>query len=282
MGAYSIFEGTIADMTWLEVAEAAQKDAIMLVPMGVIEQHGPHLPLGTDIYGAYLICSLVKNDLQERGIASVIAPPYYFGINKGTSMFPGSINITEASMISILTDLSVNYKKHGFKKQFVINHHGDPQHNRAIFKAIRNALEQGVEAICVMRPSTQRAYERVSVMLPSSAMIRVSAEESDKTKEARAGLDKSQLHIHAEERETSLIMRWYPTLLKEKDKIKSFQAVIPSAEEFEMAESGGKWRELSPQGYIGDPSVATEANGDLYIYEANDIANAIAKYLRRE
>jgi creatinine amidohydrolase len=277
---YSLFKDTICDMTWLQVDEAARNGAVMLVPVGVIEQHGPHLPLATDIYGAYLLCSLTRADLQKQSIASVIAPPYYLGITEGTSMFPGSVNITEHSMVSVLTDLLVNYKRQGFDKQFIINHHGDPCHNKAMFKAILNSRQQDVQAVCVMRPATERAYEKASVKLPSSAIIRLTAEESDEKKQIRTRLDRSHLHIHAEERETSMVMRWYPALLKERDKIKDYKPVIPNAEEFEKAESGGKWRELSPLGYIGDPSVATEENGNLYAYEAEDIANAIAKYLR--
>jgi len=280
MGAYSIFKDTICDMTWLEVDEASKRGAIMLVPVGVIEQHGPHLPLGTDIYGAYLLCCLAKSYLRKKNIVSVIAPPYYFGMNESTGMFPGSINIRQESMINMLVDLFVSYGKHGFKRQFVLNHHGDPRHNLAIFRAILNARGQDIDSVCIMRPSTERAYKKGGVILPDTAIIR--PVESTRTTRARAKLIKSQLHIHAEERETSLIMRWYPNLLKKRGKIKTFKPVLPGHEAFEKAESGGKWRELSPQGYIGDPSVATEENGDLYVYEASDIANAIAEHIRRE
>jgi creatinine amidohydrolase len=267
-------------MTWLEVDEAAKAGVLMLVPVGVIEQHGPHLPLGTDIYGAYLLCSLTKVHLHQQGIESVIAPPYYFGINAGTGMFPGTLSVRQDSMTAMLIDLFVNYGKQGFKKQFIINHHGDPQHNMAIFRAILGARDQGVNAVCIMRPSTERAYKRGTVTLPPSAIIVPT--ESSETKQAQSRLNKSKLHIHAGEKETSLIMRWYAGLLKEKDKIRGFNPIIPSEKEFEEAESGGKWRELSPQGYIGDPSVATEENGNLYTYEATDTANAITNYLQNE
>lgn len=267
-------------MTWLEVDEAAKSGALMLQPVGVIEQHGPHLPLGTDIYGAYFLCSLTKVHLHQQGIESVIAPPYYFGINMGTGMFPGTLSVRQESMTAMLIDLFVNYGKQGFTKQFIINHHGDPQHNMAMFEAILSARDQGVKAVCVMRPATERAYKKGTITLPSSAVIVPT--ESFETKQAQLILNKSKLHIHAGEKETSLIMRWYPELLKERDKIKSFEPVIPSEKEFQEAESEGKWRELSPHGYIGDPSVATEENGNLYTFEAIDIAKAIAQYLRSE
>ena len=56
MSGCSVFTGTIADLTWPEVESAGQRHAIMLLPVAVIEQHGPHLPLATDVYGAYLLC----------------------------------------------------------------------------------------------------------------------------------------------------------------------------------------------------------------------------------
>ena len=286
MGGYSIFDGTIADMTWVEVEQAAKKGAIMLVPIGVIEQHGPHLPLGTDMYAGYLMCFLMKNELDKLGIATVVAPPYYFGMNETTRMFPGSITIRRESMISVLTDIFVNYKEFGFSKQFILNHHGDPQHNDAIIQAILSAREEDVDAVYVMGGFVQHFIEEAymsafkkALPLPPTALIK--AEESDETKQARVRLTKSVMHVHAEEKETSMIMRWYPDLLRKKDEIKTLKAVTPTAEEFATVLEG-RWRDISPLGYIGDPSVATEENGELYAYEAIDIASAIAKFIKQK
>ena len=66
MAGYSIFAGTLADMTWPEVEAAGARDAPLLVPVAVIEQHSHHLPLATDTYGAYLLCSLIQKDLATR------------------------------------------------------------------------------------------------------------------------------------------------------------------------------------------------------------------------
>ena len=283
MKGYSIFSETIVDMTWPEVAEAAEKGAVMLVPLGVIEQHGPHLPLGTDIYAATTLCSLIRGELEKLGVPSVIAPPYYFGINKTTGMFPGSISVKSESMISMLSDLLVNYMEHGFKQQFIINHHGDPKHNSAILEAIRSSLERGVEAVLIsgglVEFAIERAIKEATNALPASAILKV--ENSEQTTKANARLNRSDLHIHAEERETSLIMKWFPKLLKKSDEIKDLEPVLPSIEFFFEAELSGKWKELSPLGYVGDPSVASPENAELYTFEAKDMAEAIANYLKK-
>ncbi len=53
---YTIFEDTLADMTFLEVEESARNNAVVLFPIAVIEEHGPHMCLGTDVYLAYQCC----------------------------------------------------------------------------------------------------------------------------------------------------------------------------------------------------------------------------------
>ena len=141
---YSIFQGTLADMTWPAVEEAGRKNAPLLVPVAVIEQHGPHLPLATDTYGAYLLCREIQRALADSGLAAVIAPPYYFGLNPSTGMFPGSLSLKRNTMVSALSELLADYARWGFKQQFVVNHHGDPTHNDAIAEAIATVRAQGV------------------------------------------------------------------------------------------------------------------------------------------
>ena len=199
-------------------------------------------------------------------------------------MFPGSITIKPESMTAILTDLFVNFKKHGFNIQFIMNHHGDPHHNDALIKPILNAREQEVKSILIIGGLAENAIERAckKASLPLSSPAILEVKESDRTKEARVRLNKSELHIQAEERETSLVMKWYSSLLKKRDEIKSLEPVVPTNEEFTSAKLCGKWRELSPLGYIGDPSVASEENCELYLYESQDMADAIAKFLQQK
>lgn len=287
MGGYSIFEGTIADMTWPAVEEAARGNAVLLVPIAVIEQHGPHLPLATDTYGAYFLCSRVRTELIRANIPTVMAPPYYFGMNPTTGMFPGSLHISRPTMLAVLTELFLNYGQWGFEKQFIINHHGDPTHNDTIMEAIRTARDRGIDAVYTMggfaRQFIEEAYAAAfhkPLPLPEAALIR--ADESEATARFRERITKSDLHIHAEEFETSLIMRWYPELLDRGVDVSGLEPVLPTPAQFGEAINQGKWRELSPLGYIGDPSVATPENGELYALAAADIAKAIVEFLGRE
>lgn len=284
MAGYSIFDRTIADMTWPEVEAAGRRGAAMLVPVAVIEQHGPHLPLATDTYAAYLLCVEARDELERSGIEAVVAPPYYFGMTPTTRMFPGSVNISREAMTSVLAESMVNYASWGFKRQFVVNHHGDPEHNSAIVQAIDTARAQGVDAVFTLGGWVGAIVEQVytaafgePIPLPESAILR--APESQETRQARERLSRSNLNVHAEERETGLIMRWFPETLNQKIQTDKLPPVLPTMREFGDACAQRGWRELSPEGYIGDPSVATPENGELYALEAVDIGRAIARHL---
>jgi creatinine amidohydrolase len=205
-------------------------------------------------------------------------------MNPTTGMFTGSLHIDRETMVAVLTQLFLNYSQWGFRRQFILNHHGDPTHNDAIMEAIRSVRSQGVDSVYTMggfvRQFIEEAYTAAfhkPLPLPESALLQ--AEESEATRLARRKLTRSALHVHAEEFETSMIMRWYPDVLDPGTEVKDLVPVLPTPEEFDQAIQDGKWRELSPLGYIGDPSVATAETGEIYALEAADIARAIVTWL---
>ena len=62
---YSIFDETMVDMTWPEIEKAAEQGSIVLLPIGIIEEHGPHMGLAVDTYIAYLVSKLAKHELDQ-------------------------------------------------------------------------------------------------------------------------------------------------------------------------------------------------------------------------
>jgi creatinine amidohydrolase len=250
----------------------------------VIEQHGPHLPLATDTYGAHLLCRLIKAELAKLGVATVIAPPYYWGINESTAAFPGSFNVSAKTMVGTLTEILANCARWGFRRQFIINHHGDSDHNIALVRVVQALRAVGVEVTYVIG-GLIAAFLTLDRPGPSGepgpltgdAVLRVP--DSEATKAAAARLNKAGFDVLAGERETSLIMRFFPDTLDRSVDLGSLEAIPDSPRDFVRAERNGSWRELSPGGYIGDPGLATPENGELYQFEAVDIAVAIAGFL---
>ena len=134
---YSIFHETMADMTWPEVEQAAKAKAIVLLPIAVIEEHGPHMGLGADAYLTYDACKTVRSELEKRGIRAIVAPPFYWGINTSTGSFPGSFTVRKETMKAVLYDIHASLYKWGFTQVISLNLHGDQDHGVAILEAIR-------------------------------------------------------------------------------------------------------------------------------------------------
>ena len=117
---YSIFQETMADMTWQEVEKAAKEGAIVLLPTAVIEEHGPHMGIGVDTYLAYQTCKLVRRELESRGVKALIVPPFYWGINRTTHVFPGTFTVRDKTMKAVLDDILFSLKSWGFTNVFNI------------------------------------------------------------------------------------------------------------------------------------------------------------------
>jgi len=117
----SIFENTIVTNNWQEVQQSALEGAKVLFPLGVIEEHGPHLPLGADIYWSYNMCRMVKEKLESKGEKSIIAPPYYWGVNYCTGGFPGSFSLKPETMQQVLFELLENLKNFNFEKEIELS-----------------------------------------------------------------------------------------------------------------------------------------------------------------
>ncbi|HET9395481.1 MAG TPA: creatininase family protein, partial [Nitrospiraceae bacterium] len=132
----SVFAGTLAEMTYVELEEAARRGAVALWALGAIEEHGPHLPLATDVYVPSEQLLQVQKRLAGKNISSVIVPAYYWGVNQVTGAFPGSIDIRPEVMTALLQDVFRSLARSGFKEVYCITGHYDAAHSRAIIEAV--------------------------------------------------------------------------------------------------------------------------------------------------
>ncbi len=248
----NFFEETMAHMTYLQIEEAAREGLIVLFPVGVIEEHGPHLPLAVDVYGAYLQSRAVKSELEKKGIRTLIAPPFYWGINGATGAFAGSFTCREETVISVLLDVMANLKKWGFDQVFFINHHLDGDHIKAVDKAIQKARKEiGIRAFWITEPfiAKRLGYKgNEDHLLLHRPLI-------------PAGPPPQYLDIHAEGYETSLIWFYLPELIK-LDVWRELKPTRLTFKDLEVWRKGGMdARKITPNGYFGDPTTANPERG---------------------
>lgn len=248
----NIFEETMAHMTYLQIEAAAREGMIILFPIGVIEEHGPHLPLAVDVYGAYLQSRAVKSELEKRGIRSLIAPPFYWGINTATGAFSGSFTCREETVIAVLTDTMGNLKKWGFEQVFFLNHHMDGGHVHALDKAIRKGRQEiGIQAYWVVDQFMARRLgfkgDEPHLLLHKPLMD--------------PGTSSPYLNIHAEAYETGLMLHYLSDLVN----LEVLRTLKPTNLTFDdllvWRKGGAEARKLTPQGYFGDPATANPEKG---------------------
>jgi len=268
---YSVFEETMADMTYQDIELAAEEKAIVLLPVGVIEEHGPHMCLGTDTYLSYHVCRKVKKNLVEKGIRTLIAPPYYWGINNVTGAFAGSFTVRKSTMKAVLADILTSLDRWGFKNVFVLNWHGDYQHGMTILDAIRESrIDYGVRAYSILWASDVKRFrlggKEEYILVPQP--------------EPSESVPPQYVDVHAGSGETSLMLVSFPELVD-----------IQSAKKLESSKTTRKdltiwqrgWsdaRKVTPLGYCGDPSrIDVDGAKKEDISTIQTISDLIARFL---
>lgn len=113
----------LAELTWPEVQEAVQRNTALVLPAGATEQHGPHLPLGTD---TFLPVELLKRVAQR--IDLLIAPPLHYGyksrpLSGGGQGFVGTTSLRGHTLIDVTRDVVAEYLRHGFRRILIVNWH---------------------------------------------------------------------------------------------------------------------------------------------------------------
>lgn len=109
-------------MTWQDYAKKSE-DSVLIIPIGSTEQHSTHLPLGTDtIIPEYLIDEIAKQ------VDCVVAPTINYGYKSqptsgGGPLFPGTIDLSGATVISLIKDIVEEFIRDGWKKIIIFSAH---------------------------------------------------------------------------------------------------------------------------------------------------------------
>jgi creatinine amidohydrolase len=114
-------------MAWPRVHDAIADDALVILPVGAIEQHGPNLPIDTD---AYLAMALAV--AGARGRQAVVAPPIIYGCRSrpqsgGGERFPGTLSLDGITFIQMASDVLDGLMRHGFRRLLVFSWHMENQ-----------------------------------------------------------------------------------------------------------------------------------------------------------
>jgi creatinine amidohydrolase len=144
----------MAEMSWIEYRErVASERAVVLLPVGALEQHGPHLPLGTDA----ILATEMARRAAER-LDGVVAPALTYGYKSqprtgGGNHFCGTTSLDGGTLSATVRDLIREFARHGARRIAVIDGHYENQMflTEGIDLAIRDARAAGPEGLRVLK-----------------------------------------------------------------------------------------------------------------------------------
>lgn len=121
----------LAELTKDEFAAAMREARWILLPLGAVEQHGPHLCLGTDLFYAERMCSAVA----ER-VHGLVAPALPYGVCRSMRNFPGTVSLTPPTLAAVLREILAEYVRHGARKLALISGHAESGQLDAMREAV--------------------------------------------------------------------------------------------------------------------------------------------------
>ena len=125
----------------------------VLVPVGSVEPHGPHLPLGTDLLISEEACARAVPALAALGIRAVVAPPVPYGVTDYAAGFAGAIGVPRPALEAFLRAIVERLLADGFAHVCLVNNHLEPAHDAAVRAAIRDLAKGKATVAC---PLTRR------------------------------------------------------------------------------------------------------------------------------
>lgn len=139
-------------LTWQEYQQRVQRDeSVVFLPVGATEQHGPHLPLGTD----HILADAVSRTVAAK-VGGLVAPALAYGYKSqpkcgGGQHFCGTTSLDAATLIGQVRDTVREFARHGAKKLVLVNGHYENQW--FLIEGIDLALREfgGTPPLSVMR-----------------------------------------------------------------------------------------------------------------------------------
>lgn len=240
------------EMTWPEVREAAEQGRVVVIPVGVIEQHGYHLPTQTD---TFLAETIARQAAAREPARTVVLPPIVHGFVPHHMDFPGTVTVRAPVFIDYCVDVATSIVAHGFRKLLFLNGHGG---NIAPLDLAAKTVTLETGAFCAS----------------------ISHFELEPVKRAVAELKSSPNAggmLHADEYETSLYLAVDEADVQMDKAVREYE--IPDSRYFWLDQFGGDgritaarwiqpWSAFTESGVAGDATAATREKGERWLEAA--------------
>ena len=225
----------LGELTWPEAQVRLKEVDVALLPVGSLEQHGPHLPLDTDSFDAFHLAKEVASACSDP--KPIVLPLVPYGVSYHHADFSGTLTITPQTLSQLVYDVGMSVAKNGITKLVIINGHGGNI------------------------PALQFAAQ----MINRDAHIFTCVETGETSEKDLLALTETPNDVHAGEIETSTTLAVRPHMVRH-DKKKKFIPRFSSRYMNFSSKRSVDWyariAKISPTGVLGDPTKASREKGE--------------------
>ena len=225
----------LGTLTWPEAKRRFQEVDVALLPVGAIEQHGPHLPLDCDAFDAdYLAKAVAEHCKSPRPL---VLPLVSYGVSYHHEDFSGTLSVNPETLSQMVYDIGMSAVKHGITKLVIVNGHG----------------------------GNSPALHFAAQMINRDAHIFTCVDTGESSDPDINAMADTPNDVHAGEIETSTSLATRPHMVRS-NKIKKFVPRFSSRYlDFTSKRSVGWYAhtsKISPSGVMGDPTLGSREKGE--------------------
>ncbi len=225
----------LGELTWPEAEQRFRVVDLALLPVGAIEQHGPHLPLDSDAFDADYLARRVAESCSEP--KPFVLPLVAYGVSYHHEDFSGTISISPETLSQMVYDIGISAVHHGITKLVIINGHG----------------------------GNGPALHFAAQMLNRDAHIFTCVDTGETSDPDIYAIAETPNDVHAGEIETSTALASRPHLVRAGKARKFIPRFSNRYLDFTSKRSVGWYAhtsKISPLGVLGDPTKATREKGE--------------------
>ena len=224
----------LAELSWPAARRRLREVDVALLPVGAIEQHGPHLPLDTDAWDADYLCRRVAETCSAP--RPLVLPLVSYGVSYHHDDFSGTLSIGPDTLSRLVYEIGMSAARNGISKLVIINGHGGNS------------------------PSLHFAAQ----MINRDARIFTTVDSGESSDHDIDALTETPNDVHAGELETSTALATRPELVE----MAAARRFVPEFSsrylDFSSKRSVGWYTrvaQISPTGILGDPTKASAEKG---------------------
>lgn len=244
------------EMTAPEIDALDRQRTVAVLPLGSVEQHGHHMPVGTDSLLAHAVCLSAADRLGEERV--VVLPPPWYGFSSHHMAFAGTITLPATTLVALAEAIVESIVAHTFRRVLIVNGHGG---NNNVIGVLASTLGHRFHGTARIAALTYFQLAREAI-----AEIRESRD---------GGMG------HACEFETALLMHVRPDLVKVDRAVNHYpdtgtEYLTTDLLGASRVQSYLDFKDLSPSGTLGDPTLASAEKGARFF---DAVTESLARFI---